>query len=311
MACSACVKNLVTKLKLKVASGEEYLGRAITEVTLSRPGIELAGMFDYYEDKRIQVIGLKELAFYNSLSSSNQSTRVKKLFESGPPAFVFSRSAVIPKHFLDYSKEFEIPVLVSDLKTTALYGEIYSFLQSILALRVSKHGVLVDIDGVGVLIIGKSGLGKSEVAFELVRNGHQLIADDRVEIYQREKGSIIGEAPDILKKFLEIRGIGIVNVVELFGARAFRENKKIFLVVELELWDQSIEYDRLGLSEEFYKIIDTDVPYIKIPVTEGRNVASLVEAAALNQRLKVLGYHAAKDFTESLDRLIKQNSKNR
>jgi HPr kinase/phosphorylase len=175
--------------------------------------------------------------------------------------------------------------------------------------RQSLHGTLVDISGVGVLIRGKSGLGKSEVALELVRRGHQLVADDRVDIYQRELGVVVGEAPELLREYLEIRGIGIVNVVKLFGAKAYKENKKIMLVIDLEPWEQGAHYDRLGIEHNTLRFFDTDIHHIKIPISEGRNVASLVEVAALNARLKYMGVNSALDFTTRLDEELKRKNK--
>jgi HPr kinase/phosphorylase len=198
-------------------------------------------------------------------------------------------------------------VCKSSKKTSSLISSLYIFLNNKLAPRKTLHGTLLDVSGVGVLIRGKSGLGKSEVALELVRRGHQLVADDRVDIYQREMGIIVGEAPDILKKYLEIRGIGIVNVVKLFGVKAYKENKKIMLVVDLELWDDTLSYDRLGIEDEKTTFFDSEVSYVRIPVSEGRNVASLVEVAAMNARLKFLGTNSALEFAQELEEMIKNN----
>ena len=202
-----------------------------------------------------------------------------------------------------------LSVIVIFALTSALLSSLYQYLNSALAPRESLHGTLMDISGVGVLIRGKSGIGKSEVALELVRRGHQLVADDRVDIYQREIGIIVGEAPDLLKKYLEIRGIGIVNVVKMFGAKAFKENKKIMLVIDLEPWGENKEYDRLGLEDHTLRFFDTEVAHLRIPISEGRNVASLVEAAAVNQRLKYMGEHSAIEFTNELDKYLTKNSR--
>jgi HPr kinase/phosphorylase len=221
---------------------------------------------------------------------------------------VFSKNVTVPEVFLRFGEEFGIPVLKSSYNTSSLFSELFTLLQARLAERTSIHGVLMDINGVGVIIIGSSGIGKSEVALELIRRGYMLVADDLIEVYQREKGVLIGEAPELLKKHLEIRGIGIVNVVYLFGARAYRENKRISLIVNLETWDENKVFDRLGLTEEKRTIFDTEVTYVSLPITEARNTATLVEAAAYDFKSKQLGYHSAKDFSSKLDASIHQNA---
>lgn len=302
------IRNLQNDLSFRLVSGEKGLDNEVTKTQVSRPGLELAGLFDFYEKDRVQVMGSKEVTFYGWLNENDKNIRVRMLFEKRPPAFVFSKNAKVPEIFIKYSNEYDTPILTSGKKTSALLSNLYLLLNSELAERVSQHGTLLDVNGVGVLIRGKSGLGKSEVALELVRRGHQLVADDRVDIYQREKGTIVGEAPDILKKYLEIRGIGIVNVVHLFGVKAFKENKKIMLVVDLELWDNTKDYDRLGLDNETMSYFDTEVAHVKIPVSPGRNVASLIEVASMNARLKYLGTNSAKEFTDSVQANILEKS---
>lgn len=302
------VKQVVEDYKLNLVSGESGLDTEVTKTQVSRPGIELAGLFDFYEYERIQVFGSKEVAFFGWLNESDQEIRVDMLFQKRPPMFVFSKNTEIPEVFIRKGNDYGIPIAKSNKKTSALVSSLYQYLNSKISERISLHGTLVDISGVGVLIRGKSGLGKSEVALELVRRGHQLVADDRVDIYQRELGIVVGESPDILKKYLEIRGIGIVNIVKLFGAKAFKENKKIMLVVDLEQWDNSSNYDRLGLEQETMRFFDTDVHHIKIPISEGRNVASLVEVAAVNARIKYLGENSALEFTNALsEELLRKN----
>jgi len=300
------VGQLVKDYKLELVSGQSGIDNEISKPQVSRPGIELAGLFDFYEHDRIQVLGSKEVHFFGWLNQQDQEIRVDMLFQAKPPMFVFSKHADIPDVFIRKGNEYNIPVTKSNKKTSALLSSLYLYLSATLAERMSLHGTLVDISGVGVLMRGKSGLGKSEVALELVRRGHQLVADDRVDIYQREMGVVVGEAPDLLRKYLEIRGIGIVNVVKMFGARAYKENKKIMLVVDLEPWDQSKDYDRLGIEEFTIKFFDTDIAHVRIPISEGRNVASLVEAAAVNQRLKYMGEHSALEFSNALDEYLKQ-----
>jgi HPr kinase/phosphorylase len=303
------VGQVVSDYKLELISGEKGLNRLVEKPQVSRPGIELAGLFDFYEYDRIQVLGSKEVHFFGWLNEQDQEIRVDMLFKENPPMFVFSKNADIPEVFVRKGNDYGITIAKSSKKTSALLSSLYQYLSTKLSHRQSLHGTLLDVSGVGVLIRGKSGIGKSEVALELVRRGHQLVADDRVDIYQREMGVIIGEAPDLLKKYLEIRGIGIVNVVKMFGARAFKENKKIMLVIDLEPWDHNSEYDRLGLEDHTICFFDTNVANLRIPISEGRNVASLVEAAAINARLKYMGEYAAKEFTNNLDNKIKNNRK--
>lgn len=306
---SLLVENIINDYNLELISGHEGLCREVTAAQVSRPGIELAGLFDFYEFDRIQVMGSKEVTFFWWLNQQDQEIRVDMLFQKRPPMFVFSKKVDIPEIFIRKGQEYGIVIAKANKNTVALVSSLYQYLSAKLAPRMSLHGTLIDISGVGVLIRGKSGLGKSEVALELVRRGHQLVADDRVDIYEREMGILVGEAPPILKKYLEIRGIGIVNVVKLFGARAFKENKKIMLVIDLEPWSAANTYDRLGLEHNTIRFFDTDVHHIKIPISEGRNVASLVEAAAVNARLKYMGEDSAKDFTSALDQELARKNK--
>lgn len=302
------VSDVVRGLNLEVIAGAEGLERAVTNPSLSKPGLELAGMFDFYEHDRIQVIGSKEGTYYRSLSSFDQKFRTRILFEKQPPAFVFSKNVPIPTEFITLADEFKIPVLKSSYKTSSLFSELFNFLQASLAERTQIHGVLMDINGVGVVITGKSGIGKSEVALELIRRGYMLVADDIIEIYQKEKGVVIGEAPELLKRYLEIRGIGIINVVYLFGVKAFRENKRISVIVNLETWDDNREFNRLGMKEDKKLIFDTEILAVSIPITEARNVATLVEAAAYDFKAKQMGQNSALDFNEQLNQKILANA---
>lgn len=294
---------------LELLSGKNGVENVIDKSQVSRPGLELAGLFEFYEYDRVQVLGSKEVTFYGWLNDSDKDIRTRMLFEKNPPAFIFSRNADVPDVFVKYSEQFNVPVLKSQKKTSALLSGLYLLLSARLAERITQHGTLLDVNGVGVLVRGKSGLGKSEVALELVRRGHQLVADDRVDIYQREKGVVVGEAPEILKRYLEIRGIGIINVVHLFGIKAFKDDKKIMLVIDLEPWDQTRTYDRLGIEDETITFFDTQVAHVKIPVSPGRNLASLVEIASINARSKYLGTNSAVEFVDSLDNEIKQKER--
>jgi len=303
------VEKLTQKLNMDVAAGQTGITTPINLAQITRPGLELAGMFEFYEQDRIQLIGSKEITFFWWLSESDQDIRVKMMFEKLPPAFIFSKHADIPDVFIKYGNKFNVPVLKSQQRTNELFSAILQILSEALAPRTSIHGTLVDINGVGVLIRGKSGIGKSEVALELVRRGHQLVADDRVDVYESTEGIIVGEAPAILQKYLEIRGIGIVNVVQLFGASAFKESKRIMVIVDLLTFENTVDYDRLGLEDVTERIFNTNIPNVKIPITAARSVPTLVEVAAMNARLKHLGTNMAKEFSEKLTQNIQEKSK--
>ncbi len=301
------VSKIIDGLDLKLMAGEKGINKEIHIAALAKPGLELAGMLDFYENDRIQIIGSKEAAFFHSLDKDDQRQRVEAIFKKDAPALIFTKNVDVPQLFIELGNKYNIPILKSYYKTTSLFSEIYDFLQAELAERTSMHGVLMDINGVGILITGKSGIGKSEVALELIRRGYILVADDMVEIYQVEKGVLIGEAPEVLKKYLEIRGVGVVNVVYLFGVRSYREKKRISIIVELVKGFDESKADRLGINTDKRKIFDTYVAYASLPITEARNTATLVEAAALDYKSKEMGYNSAEDFNDLLNKQIKKN----
>jgi len=292
------------KFKLELISGEEGINRPITMSDLSRPGLEMAGYFTYYPKERVQLLGKTEITFFEKLPEEEKKQRMLSLCTEITPAIILSRDLPIPPELVEASEENGVPVLRSPLKTTRLTSRLTNFLESQLAPTTAIHGVLVDVYGVGVLIIGKSGVGKSETALELVKRGHRLVADDCVEIRQEDQDTLIGSAPELIEHLLEIRGLGIINVMTLFGAGAVRSFKRITLVMSLELWEQGKQYDRLGLEEDTMKIIDTDVPKLTIPVRPGRNLAVIIEVAAMNFRLKRMGLNAAEQFTHKLADVI-------
>ena len=303
------VKKLIDDLNLEpvVVSDKSYLNK-ITYPGVSRPAFELAGYMDYYDPNKILMFGSREVSFFNQCDKETQVKVLTKILMGTitPPAIIFSCAVTIPEIFIECCKKQEIALLKGDLRTQALSSKVFSYLKDELLERIKVHGVLLDIYGMGTLIVGKSGIGKSEVALELIKRGHQLIADDSVQIYQKEVGILIGEAPDTLKKYLEVRGIGIVDVISLYGASSYRENKKIRLVVELKRWDEHYQFDRLGLDSEYEKFFDTEIHKITVPVSPGRNMATILEAAAMNEKLKYLGYNSAENFTNNIMKYIKQ-----
>lgn len=300
-------RDVMEKFNLQIVSGHEGIGRAITTSDISRPGLEMAGYFTHYPANRVQLLGKTELSFFEMLPENVRVERMCLLCARNTPAIILSRSMEVPKELIDASNKNHVPVLVSKQTTTHFSSRLTNYLESELAPTTAIHGVLVDIYGIGVLILGKSGVGKSETALELVKKGHRLVADDSVEIRQESENMIIGSPPPLLEHLLEIRGIGIINIMTLFGASAIRPYKRITLVVELENWDPNKSYDRLGLDEEKMKIIDTELTKLTIPVQPGRNVSVIIEVAAMNYRLKRMGVNAAEEFSRRLDAVIASN----
>lgn len=308
MAKKVKVSELVQQFQLEIVSGEDGLRRSITVDDLSRPGLEMAGYFHYYPKERVQILGKTELAFMDTLSNEDRMDRIERLCDDETPCFIITRGLEAPLELIQQSNAKQIPVLRSHVATTILIGRITNFLERKLAPSATIHGVLVDVYGVGILITGGSGIGKSETALELVKRSHRLVADDAVEIRQTSDGQLHGSAPELIRYLLEIRGLGIINVMTLFGAGAIRTMKRISVVIKLENWQPDKQYDRLGLDEETTRIIDTDVPLVTVPVRPGRNLAVIIEVAAMNFRLKRMGYNAALQFTNKLTETIADDS---
>lgn len=298
------VSELVQQFNLEVVAGEDGLRRTIKTDDMNRPGLEMAGYFTYYPAERAQILGRTELAFLDTLTTEERKDRMERLCHEETPCIIVTRGLEPPAELIETANERQIAVLRSNVATTILLSRITNFLEKRLAPTATIHGVLVDVYGVGMLITGNSGIGKSETALELVKRGHRLVADDAVEIRQTADNQLYGSAPDLIRHLLEIRGLGILNVMTLFGAGAVRNQKNISLVVKLEVWEQGKQYDRLGLDEETTKIIDTEIPLLTVPVRPGRNLAVILEVAAMNYRLKRMGYNAALQFTNKLTEAI-------
>jgi HPr kinase/phosphorylase len=298
------IHELINKFQLELVSGEEGIHRTIRTSDISRPGLEMAGYFTFYPGDRLQLLGKTELSFISELDPETRMERLSKLCTDETPGIIVSRDIEVPKELLKASHSSGVPIMRSPVTTTRLSSRITNFLESRLAPTTAKHGVLVDIYGIGVLITGNSGVGKSETALELVKRGHRLVADDSVEIRQEDEDTLIGSAPELIQHLLEIRGLGIINVMTLFGAGAIRNYKKISIVMHLEAWNPKKVYDRLGLEEETTKIIDTEIPILTIPVRPGRNLAVIIEVAAMNFRLKKMGMNAAQQFSDRLTDVI-------
>ncbi|EIT87004.1 HPr kinase/phosphorylase [Fictibacillus macauensis ZFHKF-1] len=293
-------KELIDKFQLELVSGEEGIHRTITTSDISRPGLEVAGYFTYYPAERIQLLGKTELTFISEMSAELRKERLAQLCTDETPGIIISRDLEVPNELLLASQASGVPIMRTKMTTTRLSSRLTNYLESRLAPMTAVHGVLVDIYGIGVLIKGDSGVGKSETALELVKRGHRLVADDSVEIRQQDEETLVGSPPELIQHLLEIRGLGIINVMTLFGAGAIRNYKKISLIIHLETWDSKKVYDRLGLDEETMRILETDVPILTLPVRPGRNLAVIIEVAAMNFRLKRMGMNAAQQFNDRL-----------
>ncbi|WP_027093374.1 HPr(Ser) kinase/phosphatase [Cohnella thermotolerans] len=304
MAKKVRVSELVHQFQLEVVAGADGMRRTIETDDLNRPGLEVAGYFAYYPVERAQILGKTELAFLETLTSQERRERMERLCTDETPCIIITRGLDVPSELIEVANERHFPVLRSGVATTILLSRITTFLEKKLAPTATIHGVLVDVYGVGMLITGGSGIGKSETALELVKRGHRLVADDAVEIRQTADNLLYGSAPELIQHLLEIRGLGILNVMTLFGAGAVRTQKQISLVIKLENWQQEKQYDRLGLDEETTKIIEAEVPLVTVPVRPGRNLAVILEVAAMNFRLKRMGYNAALQFTNKLTEAI-------
>lgn len=301
-------EDIIKHFDLELVSGEEGIHKVITTTDLSRPGLELSGFFDFYPAERLQILGRTEISFIEQLTEGQRKERIEVLCNPTTPAVIVTRGLDAPKELIEASSKYSVPILKTTMKSTRFYSRLTNYLEEKLAPMTAVHGVLLDINGLGVLITGQSGVGKSETALELVKRGHRLVADDSVEIRQIDDDLLIGSSPELLEHLLEIRGLGILNVMTLFGAGAVRPNKKIALAIYLELWDKDKHYDRLGLDEEKMKILDTEITKITVPVRPGRNLAVIIEVAAMNYRLKKLGMNAAETFTERLNQVIRDSS---
>lgn len=299
-------KKLVELLKLELLVGEKGLNKQIKNTDISRPGLEMAGYFSHYASDRIQLLGTTELSFYNLLPDDERQGRMRKLCRPDTPAIIVTRGLEPPKELIEAATEMNTPLIVSSDATTSLMSRLTTFLEHQLARSTSLHGVLVDVYGVGVLITGDSGIGKSETALELVKRGHRLVADDNVEIREISKDELIGKPPKLIEHLLEIRGLGVINVMTLFGAGSILTEKQIRLNINLENWNKEKLYDRVGLHEEKLRILDTEITKKTIPVRPGRNVAVIIEVAAMNYRLNIMGINTAEEFNERLNAEIRK-----
>ncbi|RMH54042.1 MAG: HPr(Ser) kinase/phosphatase [Candidatus Hydrogenedentota bacterium] len=298
--------DLAEAIDPEVLVAEEGLRRPIFGEELHRPGLALAGFLEYFRPENLQILGMTELSYLKSLEPEVRRERVAAFLEKGPPAVFISRSLAVPDELIETAAKVRIPVIRSPLMTEELRHRVELYLERRLNPNKIVHGVLMDVFGVGVLITGESGVGKSETALELVKRGHRLVSDDVVQVRRIRYDRLVGTSPEITRHQIEIRGLGIINVRQLYGATAVTEEMMIDLVAQLEPWDEEREYDRLGLENETVTILDLPVPRVTVPVRPGRNLAVIIEAGAMNQRLKNMGVDAAQEFSERLEGVLKE-----
>jgi HPr kinase/phosphorylase len=279
----------------------------LTRAEIHRPGLPLTGFFEYFDPLRMQIIGLVESIYLSKLEPSERYERIYAFMEKKPVCIVLARDIEPFAEMFDLAKKFDIPLLRTKISTNSFVSNIISTLNVELAPTITRHGVLVEVYGEGVLILGDSGIGKSETAIELIKRGHRLIADDAVEISKVSEKTLVGRAPDIIRHYSELRGIGLIDVRRIFGMGAVKETEKIQLVINLERWVDGKAYDRMGLDNETVSILGIEIPSITIPVSPGRNLSVVLEIAAMNSRLKRMGYNTAEEFNKRLEELYSQN----
>ena len=297
MAKTVELKRIVEKMNLNNLTPDVELNDKEVEVPdINRPALQLSGYFEHFDSERVQIIGYVEYTFLEKLDMEKKKEVYKTLLSYKIPCIIFCRNLPPEQMLLDMAVEADVPIFITEKKTSAFTAEIIRWMNVQLAPCISIHGVLVDVYGVGVLIMGESGIGKSEAALELVKRGHRLVSDDVVEIKKVSDETLVGSAPDITRHFIELRGIGIVDVKTLFGVLSVRETQNIDLVITLEEWNKEKEYDRLGLEEQYTEFLGNKVVCHQLPIRPGRNLAVIVETAAINYRQKKMGYNAAQEL---------------
>ncbi len=291
------LSKIIEKFNLKNLTPEIDTKRIYVKKTdLNRPSLQFAGYFEQFDSERIQLVGEMENDFLERHAAGYIREMTTRIFEAGVPCIIFCRGLEIDPLFIDLGNKYGVPVLWTEISTSSIMSELNRFLKIELAPRVSIHGVLMDVFGEGVLIMGESGIGKSEAALELVKRGHRLVSDDVVEIKKTNEDELVGSAPELTRYFIELRGIGIVDVKTLYGVQSVCETQTIDLIIKLEEWDREREYDRLGLEEQYEEILGNKIVCHAIPIRPGRNLAIIVEAAAINNRQKQMGYNAAHEL---------------
>lgn len=304
------VKHMQNIINLKTVSDNNFsASRQILNPTLNKPGLALTGYFKDFSYSSPQLLASTEISFINDQYGAERTKDIKKMLEFDIPAFIMLGRKKIDQRFIDDCTENRIPVFKSPKPFARVYSEISNYLEDFFAPATQIHGTLVDVYGTGLLIMGRSSIGKSEIALDLVERGHRLVADDVVTIQKKEGGVLVGRSGGEYTPFMEIRGLGILNVKEIFGTRAIRVQKRVELVIQLEDWKKEIEYERLGLEDNSIKILDVEIPRIKLPIFPGKNITVIAETIALNHHLKVYGYNAAAEFNRLLLKKMKRKDK--
>ncbi len=297
------------KMNLKVLNPDvDIKSRKVTTAEVNRPALQLTGYFDYFEKSRIEIIGMVEYTYIQKLSQQEKLDVYQKFFSHNIPCVIFSRDLQPDEDLMRIATQNQTPVLSTDYGTSAFMAELIYYLGEALAPCISIHGVLVDVYGEGLLIMGESGIGRSEAAQELIRRGHRLVSDDVVEIRRINEHTLVGTAPDITRYFIEMRGVGIIDVKTLFGVECVKEKQNIDLVIKLEDWKKENEYDRLGLEEEYTEFLGNKVVCHSLPIRPGRNLAVICETAAVNHRQKKMGYNAAQELYRRVQANLQKNS---
>ena len=294
---SAIIKETSLEVVYTPCPPEE---RMVSSADVNRPGLALSGYLDFFDSDRIQVMGKNEHSFLENLPHDLRESHLNELMGTNPPAVILCRDLPVLSEILDACQAHHVPLLLSKESTSALMANLIAYLNVQLAPRITRHGVLVEVYGEGVLLMGDSGIGKSETAMELIKRGHRLIADDAVEIRRVSAKTLVGSSPDNIRHFIELRGIGIVNVRRMYGIGSVKNTEKINMVIQMEPWEQGKNYDRMGLDGETVDILGIAVPSITIPVSPGRNLAIIIESAAMNNRQKKMGYNAAQELLHKL-----------
>ena len=305
---SVPLTTLVKEFDLKVVhAATDYESIRLTVEDVARPGLQLAGYFDHFEPMRLQVLGNVEMSYLGKLPEAERTITFDRLFSYKFPALLIARDMEPDQACLTMAKKHNVTLLRTKEATSTIVSSIIAYLRAALAPRITRHGVLMEVYGEGILLTGESGMGKSETAVELLKRGHRLIADDAVEIKKVAGSSLVGTAPALIQNYIELRGIGIINVAKLYGMGAIKAENEINLVVNIVPWNNQAHYDRLGLEEQYMELLGVKIPMYTIPITPGRNLAVILEVAAMNNRQKKMGYNAAIEFTEQINNHFNQN----
>jgi HPr kinase/phosphorylase len=291
-------------LRLTLVAGKQGLSRRISSTRIQKPGLVLAGFTEYLHGERVQIFGNTEMSFLATLPVDRAREAMRRFFEEDVACLIVTKGIQPTPEMVAAAEASAVPLLRTSHLSSVFIEQIQNYLEDVLTAQASMHGVLLDVFGVGILLLGKSGIGKSEIALDLVMRGHRLVADDIVDVKRRTQKAVYGAGSEIIKHHMEIRGLGIINIKDLFGVASIRERKKIEIVMELVEWDPAVEYDRLGVEDRKYRILDVEIAMLVVPVRPGRNMTTIIEVAARNHLLKQQGHHSALEFQERLNRAI-------